>query len=91
MADLEGAQAAVAFSCGTAATSSMLLGLVNPGDEIAFLGPLYGGTEGIFRALGERFGIRAVDATQQGLAASLAPATRMVWVEYADQPEPAPA
>lgn len=48
MADLEGAQAAVAFSSGTAATSSVLLGLLNPGDEIAFLGPLYGGTEGFF-------------------------------------------
>jgi methionine-gamma-lyase len=86
MADLEGAQAAVAFSSGTAATSSVLLGLLNPGDEIAFLGPLYGGTEGLFRALGERFGIRAVDATQQGLAASLTPATRMVWVETLTNP-----
>lgn len=81
MADLEGAQAAVAFASGTAATSSVLLGLLNPGDEIAFLGPLYGGTEGLFRQLGERFGIRVVDATQLGLAASLTPATRMVWVE----------
>ena len=31
MADLEGAQAAVAFSSGTAATSSVLLGLAQPG------------------------------------------------------------
>lgn len=53
MADLEGAQAAVAFGSGTAATSSLLLGLLKPGDEIAFLGPLYGGTEGLFRSLGE--------------------------------------
>jgi len=86
MADLEGAQAAVAFSSGTAATSSVLLGLLNQGDEIAFLGPLYGGTEGLFRSLGERFGIRVVDATQQGLAASLTPATRMVWVETLTNP-----
>jgi len=86
MADLEGAPTAVAFSSGTAATSSVLLGLLNPGDEIAFLGPLYGGTEGLFRQLGERFGIRVVDATQQGLAASLTPATRMVWVETLTNP-----
>ena len=86
MANLEGAPAAVAFSSGTAATSSVLLGLLNPGDEIAFLGPLYGGTEGLFRALGERFGIKAVDATQQGLAASVGPATRMVWVETLTNP-----
>ncbi len=86
MADLEGAQAAVAFASGTAAMSSVLLGLLNPGDEVAFLGPLYGGTEGLFRALGERFGIKAVDATQQGLAASLTPATRLVWVETLTNP-----
>ena len=86
MADLEGGQAAVAFSSGTAATSSMLLGLLNPGDEIAFLGPLYGGTEGLFHQLGERFGIRVVDATKQGLAACLTPATGMVWVETLTNP-----
>jgi methionine-gamma-lyase len=86
MADLEGAPTAVAFSSGTAATSAVLLGLLNPGDEIAFLGPLYGGTEGLFRQLGERFGIRVVDATQRGLAASLTPATRMVWVETLTNP-----
>lgn len=86
MADLEGAQAAVAFASGTAATSSVLLGLLNPGDEIVFLGPLYGGTEGLFRQMGERFGIRVVDATQRGLAACLTPATRMVWVETLTNP-----
>ncbi len=86
VADLEGAPAAVAFSSGTAATSALLLGLLNPGDEIAFLGPLYGGTEALFRSLGERFGIRAVDATQHGLAASLRPATRLVWVESLTNP-----
>ena len=86
VADLEGAPAAVAFSSGTAATSAVLLGLLNPGDEIAYLGPLYGGTEALFQSLGERFGIRAVDATQRGLAASLSPATRLVWVEALTNP-----
>ncbi len=37
--------------------------MLNPGDDIAFLGPLNGGTEGLFHSLGERFGIKAVDAT----------------------------
>lgn len=87
MADLEGAQAAVAFASGTAATSSVMLGLLKPDDEIAFLGPLYGGTENLFRALGERYGIRVVDATRQGLAASLTAATRMVWVEALTNPD----
>ena len=86
VADLEGAPAAVAFSSGTAATSAVLLGLLNPGDEVAYLGPLYGGTEALFKALGERFGIRAVDATERGLEASLSPATRLVWVETLTNP-----
>ena len=86
MADLEGAPAAVAFASGTAATSSVLLSLLKPGDEIAFLGPLYGGTEGLYRTLGERWGIKPVDATQAGLAASISPATRLIWVETLTNP-----
>lgn len=86
VADLEGAPTAVAFASGTAATSAVLLGLLHPGDEIAYLGPLYGGTESLFKALGERFGLRAIDATQCGLAASLTPATRLVWVEALTNP-----
>ena len=86
MADLEGAAAAVAFASGTAASSSVLLGLLSPGDELVFLGPLYGGTEGLLRSLGERWGITVVDATTRGLQACLTPATRMVWVETLTNP-----
>ena len=86
LADLEGAAAAVAFASGTAACSSLLLGLLQPGDELVFLGPLYGGTEGLLRGMGERWGIRVVDATASGLAAALTPATRMVWVETLTNP-----
>ncbi len=86
LADLEGAQTAVAFASGTAATASLVLGLLRPGDELVFLGPLYGGTEGLLRNLGERWGIRVVDATATGLEASLTPATRMVWVETLTNP-----
>jgi len=86
MADLEGADAAIAFASGTAACSSVLLGLLKPGDELVFLGPLYGGTEGLLRALGERWGIKVVDATARGLAQVLTPATRMVWVETLTNP-----
>ncbi len=86
LADLEGAPSAVAFASGTAACSSVLLGLLRPGDELVFLGPLYGGTEGLLRNLGERWGIRVVDATACGLEAALTPATRMVWVESLTNP-----
>ena len=86
LADLEGAEAAVAFASGTAACSSLLLGLLKPGDELVFLGPLYGGTEGLLRGMGERWGIRVQDATASGLAAAMTPVTRMVWVETLTNP-----
>lgn len=86
LADLESAAAAVAFASGTAACSSLLLGLLQPGDELVFLGPLYGGTEGLLRGMGERWGIKVVDATASGLQAALTPATRMVWVETLTNP-----
>jgi len=86
LADLEGASTAVAFASGTAATASVLLALARPGDEVAFLGPLYGGTENLFRDMGQRWGIRVVDATACGLRAALTPATRLVWVEALTNP-----
>lgn len=86
MADLEGAEAAVAFASGTAATAATVLALLQPGDELVFLGPLYGGTEGLLRSLGERWGLKVTDATGTGLAAALSLATRMVWVEPLTNP-----
>jgi methionine-gamma-lyase len=86
MADLEGAEAAAAFASGTAATAATVLALLRPGDELVFLGPLYGGTEGLLRTLGERWGLRVTDGTASGLAAALGPATRMVWVEPLTNP-----
>ncbi len=86
MADLEEAEAAVAFASGTAATAAVVLGLLSPGDELVFLGPLYGGTEGLLRSLAERWGLRVTDATATGLGATLSPATRMVWVEPLTNP-----
>lgn len=86
LADLEGASSAVAFASGTAACSALLLALLRPGDELVFLGPLYGGTEGLLRAYSERWGIQVRDATASGLEAALTPATRMVWVETLTNP-----
>ena len=76
----------MAFASGTAATAATVLALLQPGDELVFLGPLYGGTEGLLRSLGERWGLRVTDATATGLAAALSPATRMVWVEPLTNP-----
>ncbi len=86
VADLEGAESAAAFSSGSAATTAIVLSLLAAGDEIVFLGPLYGGTESLFRNMGERFGIRITDASERALSETLSSATRMIWVETLTNP-----
>lgn len=86
IAALEGADAACVFASGMAATSALVLALLKPGDEIAFLGPLYGGTESLFRGLAARFGVRVTAIEDGDLAAGLPETTRMVWVETPTNP-----
>jgi len=82
IAALEQAEAAIAFSSGTGAISSLLLACLNPGDEILFVGPLYGGTEAQLRDLLPRFGIRAVEvASADALPAAITSHSRMIYVE----------
>lgn len=87
LADLEGGEAAVAFGSGMAAISALVLGLLQPSDEILFLGPLYGGTESHFRGLTERFGIRVTAvADADAIDTAATEATRLVWVETPTNP-----
>jgi len=87
LADLEGGEAAVAFGSGMAAVSALVLGLLQPGDGIVFLGPLYGGTESHFRGLAERFGIKVTPVPDAGgLDAAITDDTRLVWVETPTNP-----
>ncbi len=82
LAVLEGAEDAVAFSSGMGAISALLLALLNPGDVILFVGPLYGGTEGLLRNLLPRFGIQSVEvATVDDLPAAITEQSRMIYVE----------
>lgn len=86
LAALEEGEAAVTFGTGMAALSAIVLSLLRPGDELAYLGPLYGGSESFFRGLCERFGIRAVALPKDGFEDVLSPATRMLWVETPTNP-----
>lgn len=82
LAALEGAEDSIAFSSGMGVISALLLALLNPGDEMLFVGPLYGGTEGLLRNLLPRFGIQAVEVSGVAeLRAAITPRTRMVYVE----------
>lgn len=59
-ADANGAVAALAFSSGMAAISSLLLALLRPGDTILTHGGLYGGTSELLQAPFQELGIQRV-------------------------------
>lgn len=87
VASLEGAEDAVAFASGMGAISALALTLLAPGDEIAFLGPLYGGTEGFFHDLMEKFRVHAWEAADlTDLEARITPNVKMVYVETPTNP-----
>ena len=82
LAALEGAEDAIAFSSGMGAISALLLALLNPGDVVLFVGPLYGGTEGLLRTLLPRFGIEALEvANVEDLPGAITAQSRMIYVE----------
>lgn len=68
VAELEGAEAARAFSSGMGAISACVLGLVGQGQHIVAQRQLYGGTVQLLTAVCPRFGIDVtfVDATKPG-------------------------
>lgn len=86
LAALEGAETAVAFASGMGAASATMLSLLRQGDEVLFLGPLYGGTRALLEDLLPRFGItgrRVEDAT---LASSVGANSRMMHIETPTNP-----
>ncbi len=86
VAALEGAEGAVAFASGMGAISSTLLSLLRQGDEVLFLGPLYGGTRALLEEVLPRFGISARRVEDETLADAVGPSTRIVYVETPTNP-----
>lgn len=88
LAALEGGEAALAFASGLAATTGILMTL-RPGDEVASLSDLYGGSfrllERVFKPWGlvPRF---TDDPSPAGFAKIITPATKLVWVETPTNP-----
>lgn len=81
VADLEGAEAARAFSSGMGAISAVVLGLCSVGDHIVAQRQLYGGTMQLLAGVCPRFGIEVtfVDATEPGaFAAAVRPGRTML-------------
>ncbi len=86
VASLEGAEDAVAFASGMAAISAVAFTFLHPGDELVFLGPLYGGTEGLFFEVLTRFGVEVRDASGLPPAEWLSAKTRLLYVETPTNP-----
>ena len=84
IAALEGADSALVFSSGQAATTTALLALLALGDEVVCSGAIYGGTLHLIADLLPKFGIRprfvSIDELRQP-DAIVSPTTRMVWFE----------
>ena len=87
IAELEGAQDAVAFSSGMAAVSALCFTVLEPGDELVFIGPLYGGSEGFFHDVLGKFGVRVRGLSDyRDLAKTITGETRMIYVETPTNP-----
>ncbi|MCX7601994.1 MAG: PLP-dependent aspartate aminotransferase family protein, partial [Meiothermus sp.] len=87
LASLEGAEDAVAFASGMAAISALCITLLAPGDEVVYLAPLYGGTEGYFLETLSKFGVRVTDAgSVENLPQVISPFTKLVYLETPTNP-----
>ena len=77
----EDAEAALTFSSGMTAISTLLLALVRPGDVVVHSGPLYAATESIIDKILPQFGVQWIDfpsgATREEIDEVLAKAKAM--------------
>jgi cystathionine beta-lyase/cystathionine gamma-synthase len=88
LAALEGGDRALAFASGLAATTAVFSTL-RPGDEVAAAADLYGGTFRLLERAFKPWGLVprfTEDASPEGFAAILTPATKLVWIETPTNP-----
>jgi cystathionine beta-lyase/cystathionine gamma-synthase len=89
LAALDGAEAALLFSSGMAATATTLIGHLKAGDEVICAAAIYGGTLHLLHDLLVRFGIspRFVSPDELALLETvIGERTRMVWFESPTNP-----
>lgn len=89
LADIEGGEAALAFSSGMAAEAATLLSLVGTGDHIVCIGDIYGGTYELLENHLPRLGVRTTfllaDEADR-VAEVIEPTTRVVYFETPTNP-----
>lgn len=89
LAELEGGAGAVVTATGMAAITLVLEAVLSPGDRLVVTHDCYGGSWRLFDALARkgRFALQLVDlADPRALAAALASAPKLVWVETPSNP-----
>lgn len=84
VADLEGAEDAVAFGSGMAAITAVLLAARERGQEVVALRPIYGGTDHLLAS--GLLGVRVRWATPDSLASAISPETALVVLETPANP-----
>jgi len=89
LAELEGGERGLAFASGLAATTAVFQGLLKPGDEVLAAADLYGGTFRLLDKVFKPWGLKTQytdDASAEGFAKLLTPATKLVWIETPTNP-----
>ena len=89
MAELEGAEAALALSSGMGAISTLILSLLQAGDHLLVGRSIYSGVHELANGILPRFGVEssAVDASDlDALAAAITPRTKALIVESPTNP-----
>ena len=89
LAALDGAEGALLFSSGMAATATTLIGHLQAGDEVVCAAAIYGGTLHLLNDLLVRFGVTTRFVSLEELAAPdsvIGDRTRVVWFESPTNP-----
>lgn len=89
VAELEGAEAGLAFTSGMAAIHAALCGLLSAGDHVVAPRSVYGGTWVLLTEVLARFGVETTFVDNRDLdawRAALRPNTRVVWAETIANP-----
>jgi len=89
IASLEGAEDALVFASGMAATTAIALSLLSKGDRIVSMEDIYGGTYNLFKNELPRFGIDAdfvASVRTEEILAALDKRTKLLWLESPTNP-----
>ena len=89
LAALDNARYGLAFSSGLAAASTVLISLLNNGDNVIGLDDLYGGTKRLFNKVFSNFGVTVnyVDATApKNVENAITSSTKLIWIESPSNP-----